>query len=171
MTEVKKISFLIHPNYLADQPGNPIKLKDHLLYQQLAEEYSRAASGMGNDELLVIITHRDLQTQWRDIITGQHYAKAGRDAYLAAPQGQAMIYENNRVPFSGADPYYDLEALRLIIRQAAARGFKITPNTKVAVFGEMRGECVQEAWNGIVNAGFFREGDVIINEQLTDKRQ
>jgi|ERR1035437_1009123 hypothetical protein len=165
--KINKMHVLVHPGYLEDvtsrETGNIAK------GQALFEKYKKVAQNLPRNEIMVVLIHNRPEEFYKDFKEGANYVKNIKSIQQGTQPKQVIILTSNTVPFSGADERYDSEALDKIKSIAQNRGYEISPETEVEVFGETHDECVQEAFLGIKNTGFFKTENIRIVKELTDK--
>lgn len=169
LIKVSRLRFLVHPGYIKDTIGqyNAGQLSRA---EALPSEYKNIARGLAHDEVMIVLVHQMPPKFREDVGARKAYATTIEEfKKLAENKKQIIVLTGDTAPFSGADEEYDMKALEKVRSVARARGYDINKETSVEVFGEMRNECVQEAYNGITNAGFFEAAKVNIVGKLTDR--
>ena len=165
--KITKMHVLVHPGYLEDVTGK--ETGNITKGQALFEKYKKVAQNLPKNEIMVVLIHNRPERFRKDFKEGANYVKNIKLIQQETQPNQVIILTSNTVPFSGADERSDDEALDKIKSIAQNRGYEINPETEVDVFGETHDECVQEAFMGIKNTGFFKTENIRIIKKLTDE--
>jgi|GEM_PF-4256291 len=163
LVKVATMYFLVHPAYAYDVHRTNESVR---AAEALYEKYENIARNLNPNEVLLILPH----TVANQPDQNPTASATAVDLLKKINPAQVIVFQPNHLVFSGFDQNADRVAFGFIEATLKDHGYVVDPNTKVMIFGEEYGECVQEAKNGFKNIDFFAEENISIMEDLTYKR-